>query len=425
MAPDGPPCEKTWSRASLVRTLTGAKARILASAGIGLLAWDGVVSVKVPFYFLGKAMLIAREVASFVATEAMHVMHGTLDQFEQNQFSIAGTARIVLAAAVFYLGFMFFKRIWQALKKINPIHWEIWPHFGFRRKLLLAFLLAVIIVAVWQAGAFPSIGSHLLELGRQAFGLLSLQDLLDASQRLWQEFVAIYEDRGTVFPVVNGVLAALAAYASLEVAKAIADLLSPAVRLGHAVYSRASPWLSDVKLFQRRKDWLHGIGSVTGGLIFGFSDLSFPSIPVWAWAALAPGLFLFTKERPGLISSVPKLCLSLSRCVRRAAEFAFARPKWAAGITACLTVGIAAAGTLFDSDPLLGFAIISGVIKAAYTGAELALLIAAGRGSAALADRARQVAGRLTVRASEATRDMLGMAAKIARPVVKSARRMG
>jgi hypothetical protein len=409
MTSDGPPCKETWNRASLIRTLTGTKARIFASAGVGLLVWADVISVKVPLYFLSKATLVAREAAAFVAAQAVHAVYGIVDQFEQNKFSIAGTARIVVVAAIFYLGFMFFRRIWQALKKINPIHWEIWPHFGLRRKLLLASLLGSGVVAAWQFGVFPSMGSQFLELGRQTLGQLSLENLFIAGQRLWQGFVAIYENKGTVFPAVDGMLAALATYASLEVARALADLVSPAVRLGHIVYSHAYPRLPDFKLFRRQKDWLHGMGSVTGGLIFGFSDLSFPSVPVWAWAALAPGLFLFAKERPGLIYSVSKLGLNLGRCFRSAAEFSLAQLKWAAGIAAGFMIGVTAAGAFFDSNPLLGFAIISGVIKAACTGTVIAFLIAAGRGLAALAVHTRQVTGQLTVRAREARRNMLWM----------------
>jgi hypothetical protein len=62
---------------------------------------------------------------------------------------------------------------------------------------------------------------------------------------------------------------------------------------------------------------------------------------------------------------------------------------------------------------------MSGVIKAAYTGTAIALLIAAGRGSAALAAHTGQVTNHLTTRASEVKRDMLWAAAKITRPVMK------
>jgi hypothetical protein len=419
MTSDELPFGKTWSRASLIRLLTGAKAQIFASVGVGLLVWADVISVKVPFYFLHEATLVAKEAASFVVAEAMHIIPDILDQFEQNTFSIADTTHIVVAMVVFYLGYRFFRRIWQALRKINPTHWEIWPRFGLRRKLVLASLLAVGVLAAWQLGAFPWIGSQFLELGRQTFGQLSLQNLSNVNQWLRQGSAAIYENNGAVFPAVKGVLTALATYATLEVARVMVDLVSPAVRLGHTVYIHACPWLPDVKLSRRQKDWLHGMGSVTGGLIAGFSDLSFPTAPVWVWAALAPGLFLFAKERPNLVSVVSKVGLNLSRCFRTAAEFTLAQPKWAGGITAGFMVGTAAAGALFSSHPFLWFAIISEVFKAAYTGTIIALLIAAGRGLAALAAHTRQITGQLAVRASEVRREMLGAAAKIAKPVLK------
>jgi hypothetical protein len=280
-------------------------------------------------------------------------------------------------------------------------------------------LLAAGTVAAWQFGAFPWIGSQFLELGRQIFGQLSLQTLSNTGEWLWQGLAALYENKETVFPAVKGVLAALATYATLEVARVIADLVSPVVRLGQAVYSRAYLWLPRVKLSQCQRDWLHGMGSVTGGLIFGFSDLSFPSIPIWVWMALAPGFFLFLKKKPHLASAVLNVGLKLSRCLRRAAEFTLAQPKWVGGVVAGFLIGIAAAGYLFSSHPFLGFIIISGVIKAAYTGISIALLIGAGRGLASLVVHTRRVAGQLSVRASGVWRDMLWSAVTITKPVLK------
>jgi hypothetical protein len=419
MTSGGPPSEKTWTRASLIRQMAGAKAQIFASVGLGLLVWANIISVKVPFYFFYKAALVAKEAASFAAAEAIHILPDILDDFEKNKLSIAETANIMVAIVVFYLAYKFFRRIWRALKKIRPTQWEIWPRFGLRSKLLLVSLFAAVIIAAWQLGTFPWIGSKSLELGRQAFDQLSLQNLSNAGEWLWQGFVAVYENKGTVFPAVKGMLAALATYATLEVARVIADLVSPAVRFGHAVYSRAYPWLPSVKLSPRQRDWLHGMGSVAGGLIFAFSDLSFPSIPIWVWIASAPGFFLFLKEKPHLASAVLNVGLKLSRCLRRAAEFTLAQPKWAGGIVAGFLTSIAAAGYLFSSHPFLGFIIISGVIKAAYTGILVALMIAVGRGLASLFVHTRRVAGQLSVRASEVWRDMLWSAATITKPVLK------
>src|SRR5215831_4001001 len=391
MTCDESPVGITSSRVSLTRTLTGAKARLFASAGVGLLVWADVIGVKVPFYFLNKATLVATEAASFIAAAAMHVISDILDQFDQTNFSIANTTHIVVFTALIYAGYRFFRHIREALKPIHPTHWGLWSRFSLRRKLLLAFLLAAGVVAAWQLGVCQWIVYQFVEFGRQTFSQLSLDTLSDVSQWLWQGFVVIYENRGMIFPAGKGVLAALATYAMLEVAQVMADLLSPAVWWGHKVYIHVHSLSPAGKLCPRHRDWLHAIGSITGGLICGLSDLSFPSVPVWAWAALAPGLCLFAKERPGFVFAVSKVGLYLGRCFYTVAEFTFARPKWAGGIAAGVIVGIAAADALFASDVFLGFAIISDVIKSAHTGITIALLIAAGRGSAALAARAKQI----------------------------------
>jgi hypothetical protein len=407
MTMDERPPGKKWNRASLLRALTSAEAQVFASAGTGLLVWADIISVKVPLYFLNEAALVVKEAASFVVAEAAHIIPSIFDGIEHNNFSVNDAAHIAATSAVIYLGFMFFKSTLRALKKSSPIHWTLWPRFSLRRKLFLISVLAAGVFAAWQFGAFPQIGSQFLALGNRIVNQLSPQNLSYVAQWLWQGIVTAYENKETILPVVKGVLAAVATYATIEVARVTANLVSPGVRLSYAAYTCAYPWLPEVNLSQRQKDWLHAAGSLTGGLIFGFTNLSFSSGPVWAWAALAPGIFLFAKERPNLVFAVSKVGLKVGRCFRRAAEFAFAQPKRASGITAGFMVGIVAAGALFASSPFLGFGIMSGVIKAAYTGTAIALLIAAGRGSAALVAHIRQVTNYLTMRAGEVRRDML------------------
>jgi hypothetical protein len=410
MTLDERPPGKKWDRASLLRALTSAETQVFASAGTGLLVWADVISVKVPLYFLSEAALVVKEAVSLVVAQAAHIIPSIFDGLEHNKFSVTDAAHIAATFAVIYLGFIFFKSTLRALKKVSPIHWTLWPSFSFRRKLFLISILAAGVFAAWQFGAFPQIGSQFLALGNQIVSQLSPQNLSYVSHWLWQGIVAAYENKETILPVVKGVLAAVATYTTLEVARVTANLVSPAVRLSYAAYNWACPWLPEVNLSQRQKDGLHAAGSVTGGLIFGFSNLSFSPVPVWAWAALAPGLFLFAKERPNLVSAVSKVGLKLGRCFHTAAEFTFAQPKRVGGIATGFVVGVAAAGGLFASSPFLGFGIISGVIKAAYTGTAIALLIAAGRGSAALVAHTRQVTSHLTMRAGEVRRDMLSVA---------------
>jgi hypothetical protein len=419
MTSDETPSANKWDRASLLRVLTSAEAQVLASVGIGLLVWNDVISVKVPLYFLKEAALAVKEVVYFVVMGAAPIIPAIFDGIDRNTFSVTDAVHIVATTAVIYLGFAFLKRALQALKKISPFHWNLWPRFGVRRKLLLISMLAAGVFAAWQLGAFPQIGSQFLALGNQIGSQLSFQNLSTVGHWLWQGIVAVYENKETVLPVVKGALAAVATYATLEAARVTAHFVSPPVPLGYAVYNRVYPWLPEVNVSQSQKDWLHAAGSVTVGLIFGFSDLSFPSVSVWAWAALAPGLFLFAKERPNLIPAISQAGWNLSRCFRLVAELTLARPKWAGVIAAGSTVGIAAAGALSVSRPLLGFAIMSRFVKAAYTGTAIALLIAAGRGSAALVAYTRRATSDLTMCAREVRCDMLWAAAKITIPVLR------
>jgi hypothetical protein len=410
MTLDERPPGKKWDRASLLRALTSAKTQVLASAGTGLLVWADVISLKIPLYLLNEAALIVKEAVSFVVAEAAHIIPSIFEGIEHNNFSVTDVAHIAATSAVIYLGFIFCKRTMQALTRSSHIHWMLWPPFRLRRKLFFISLVAAGVFAAWQIGAFPQIGSQVLALGNQIVSELSPQNLSYVSHWLWHGIVGAYENKETILPVVKGVFAAVATYATLEVARVTADLVSPAVRLSYAAYKCVYPWLPEVKLSQRQKDWLHAAGSVTGGLIFGFSNLPFASVPVWAWAALAPGFFIFTKERPNLVYAVSKVGLKVGRCFHTAAEFTIAKPKRVGCITASFMIGIAAAGAFFYSSPFLGFGMMSEVIKAVYTGTAIALLIAAGRGSAALVAHIRQLANHLTVRAGEVRRDMLWVA---------------
>src|SRR5215470_15303514 len=177
MTCDESPVGITSSRVSLTRTLTGAKARLFASAGVGLLVWADVIGVKVPFYFLNKATLVAREAASFIAANATHIISDILDQFDQNTFSIGGTTHIVMTTALICVGYMFFRLIWQALKKLHPTHWKLCPRFHLRSKLLLASLLATGVVAAGQLGVFQWIVYQFVVFGHRTFSQLSAQTL--------------------------------------------------------------------------------------------------------------------------------------------------------------------------------------------------------------------------------------------------------
>lgn len=280
-------------------------------------------------------------------------------------------------------------------------------------------MLVAGVFAAWQLNAFPQIGSQFLALGNQIASQLSFQNFSYVSQWLWQGIVEVYENKGTVLPIVKAALAAAATYATLEVTRIAAHFLSPAIRLSYAVGNRAYPWLAEVDLSRCQKDWMHGMVSVAGGLIVGYSNLASPSVPIWAWTVLGPGLFFFAKERPNLISMVSTAGRNLGRYCHTTAVLTLARPKWVGGLAAGFLVGIAAAGAHWASNPFLGFAIASTVIKAAYVGTAIALLIAAGRGSIALVAYTGRAIALLSMRVGEWTRDMPFAATKVAKPILQ------
>jgi hypothetical protein len=159
----------------------------------------------------------------------------------------------------------------------------------------------------------------------------------------------------------------------------------PVARYGYDGYKHAREWLPHVELTPRKIDWLHGAGSLAAGSIFGFENLSLPSIPTLLWAASVPGLFLFLRTRPNLLRRVWRIgyCVGrhLNHYVSIATECAHSHPRAARSIGACAMVAVAGVGTLHAFRSLFAIAILSGTLKAAYSAVQIAIMIAAVRGA--------------------------------------------
>ena len=181
---------------------------------------------------------------------------------------------------------------------------------------------------------------------------------------------------------------------ALSVIGVALPIMLPVARYGYDGYKHARAWLPHVELTPRKIDWLHGAGSLAAGSIFGFENLTLPSIPTLLWAASVPGLFLFLRTRPNLLHKVWRIGYYVGRylnhCVSIATEHAHSHPRAARSIGAGVMVAIAGVGTLHAFNSLFAVAILLGTLKAAYSAVQIALMIAAVRGALKLAANVRR-----------------------------------
>jgi hypothetical protein len=184
----------------------------------------------------------------------------------------------------------------------------------------------------------------------------------------------------------------------------------PVARYGYDGYKHARQWLPHVELTPCNIDWLHAAGSLAAGSIFGFENLSLPSIPTLLWAASVPGLFLFLRTRPNLLRRIWCVAYYVGRCLKHcvsiATEFAHSHPRAARGIGAGAMVAVAGVGTLHAFSSLFAVAILLGTLKAAYSAVQIALMIAAVRGAIKMATNVRR-AGCAVIRHADATKQKL------------------
>ena len=238
---------------------------------------------------------------------------------------------------------------------------------------------------------------------------------------MWRAVLAIDESKETIGQVAKGTLGAVATYVTLKCAWLAVDFalsiisvawatMSPVARYGYNSYKHARQWLPHVELTPRKIDWLHGAGSLAAGSIFGFENLSLPSIPTLLWAASVPGLFLFLRTRPNLLRRVWRIGYYvgwyLNHCVSIATKYAHSHPRAARSIGAGAMVAVAGVGTLHAFSSLVAVAIFLGTLKAAYSAVQIALMIAAVRGAVKMAANVKR-AGCAVIRHADATKQRL------------------
>jgi hypothetical protein len=345
-----------------------------------------------------------------------HTLPDVLDQFQRNAITVSDALHLALTAVLIGAGFVFLRNTWRALAKARPGRWVPLPRFGRHRAVLTVLALGGGMAFVWQYGDLPWLAGQLIR---------SLWHGVNAAygnrDTIWQAVQAVHENKETIAQVVKGIVSAIATYVTLEVARvavefalAIIHFASPVVlpvaRYGYAGYKYMRTWLPHLEPTQRQIDWLHGAGSVAAGLLFGLTNLAFPQIPDGLWAASVPGLIVFAGQRPNLILTIGHMSRYLIHYLRITTQYARAHPRGALGIIGGAVVGGVMAGAFDASGSLSGVVIMWGTLKAGYSAAAIASIIAAVRGSVKIITYVSQ-AGSAVATGTNAARQTMATAA--------------
>jgi hypothetical protein len=383
---------KRWDRAKVIQNF--------ASGVAGLLVAADVVSLRVPLYFFGQA---TDRVGDVFHTVAGVVRDGLPDLFEKlgtGAVTVSDALYLALTVVLVGVGFAFLRRAWRALAVMRPGHWLGVPRLGWRGKMLAVLALGGAIGLVWQYGDLPWLARRLVHSL-----WIAIKAAYANSDEVWQAVLTIYGSKEIIGQVAKGVLGALSTYVTVEVARVAVDfalsiirfvlpIMSPVARFGYDGYKYARQWLPNVELTPGTIDWLHGTGSLAAGSIFGFENLSFPSLPSWLWLASVPGLLVFSSIRPNLLRRIWRTVCYVGRylnlCVSIASKCARSHPRVARDVAAGVMVALAGVGAFHAYSPLLAVMVLSGTLKVAYSAITIALIVAAVRGSVSLAANMRR-----------------------------------
>jgi hypothetical protein len=345
---------KTWDRAKVIQNF--------ASSAAGLLVAADVMSLRVPLYFFGQA---TDRVGDVFHTVARLVRDGLPDLFEKlgtGAVTVSDALYLVLTVVLVGAGFVFLRRAWRALAVMRPGHWLGVPRLGWRGKMLAVLALGGAIAFVWQYGDLPWLARRLVHSL-----WIAIKAAYANSNVVWQAVVTIYGSKELIGQVAKGVLGAVATYVTVEVARVAVDfalsiirlvlpIMSPVARHGYDGYKYARQRLPNVELTPGTIDWLHGTSSLAAGSIFGFENLSFPSLPSWLWMASVPGLLVFSSTTPNLLRRIWRTVCYVGRylnhCVSIASKYARSHPRVARDVAAGAMVALAGIGAFHAYSPL-------------------------------------------------------------------------
>ena len=399
---------KEWDHPNLIQNLI--------SGATGFLVAVDVLSLRVPLYFFGQATDRVGDVFHSLARLVRHGLSDIFDQIETGSITVSDALSLVWTAILVGAGFVFLTRAWRALAIMRPGCWLCPRRLRLRGMLLAILTFGGTIALVCQYGDLTWLANRLVD--SLWFAIKAAYANRDG---LWQAVLAINENKETIGQVAKGVLGAVATYVTLKFVWIAVDfarsiigvalpIILPLAKYGYGGYKHARAWLPRVELTPRKIDWLHGAGSLAAGTFLGFENLSLPSTPILLWAASVPGLFFFLRTRPNLLRRAWHIgyyvAWYLSHCVSIAIDYAHSHPRAARSIGAGTTVVVVGVGILHAFSSLFAVAVLLGTLKAAYSAAQIALIIAAVRGSINTAAKLRR-AGSAVLGHADATKQKL------------------
>jgi hypothetical protein len=396
---------KTLDRAKLIQNL--------ASCTAGLLAGTDVMSLRVPLYFFGQASDRVGDVFHSVARLIRDGLPNIFDKLETGAITVSDALYLALTVVLVGAGLVFLRRAWRALALMRPSHWLGVPRLGRRGKTLAVLAFGGALALVYQYGDLLSLARELV-----VSFWLAVKAVYAHRDAVWQAVLVIHESKETIEQVVKGILAAVVTYVTLKVVWVGVDfvlsiigfaspIVLPVIRYGYDGYKYARQRLPRFELTPHKIDWLHGAGSLAAGSIFGFEILSLPSLPTWLWMASVPGLVVFSRTRPNVFRRIWCTGCYVGRYLihweSAATEYARSHPNVARNVAASGMVAVAGVGVFHAYSPLLAVVVLSGTLKAAYSAAIIALMIAAVRGTVTMDANVRRV-GYALVRCADATK---------------------
>ena len=348
------------------------QAQLASTAVAGGLVYEGFMGLDAPKYLPELAMKTGIALLKF----ASDTTFGSVDKLLTDGATPMVVLGITVGGVLFWGGSRILKHSRSALSSISVGRFLHKPRMGWKSKAVMGLTLAGVGVAAYF-GAGPWMLDQLGVLGgfvlSQAKNLVTSVDWIgvgqsmvsgtwQAAQLVWNNLYNIRDTLSAATPVARGSLAALATFASFEIAK-------PFAHFGRFLNRNFG---------EKQKNALHIAGSVVGGVACGTTSAPFP-VP-WKSFALVPlvaGVVLFRKDNPEFVKKIQNSFVAVGRgLVTQVRE----HPVRTGLVVAGVVVGGGLVGLYAAMNPLAGLSIVSTIVNSVYPTAMTGLTLAAVRG---------------------------------------------